>query len=325
MKKNLIIFLLLFSLIISIFNIYKLNNKEDISFNDGIEEHGYLRLDGLDLVDSNNNKVRLTGVSTHGLEWYPEYTNVSMLNSLRDYGANTIRLAVYTDTKNGYISNPKSSIKYLRLSLENVLYLDMYAIIDWHVLKDENPNKNIDSAIEFFNTISSLYPNNPGIIYEICNEPNGDTTWQDILEYSNKVIPVIRKNSPDSLIIVGTPKYSSELKSVIGNKLNYDNIMYSYHFYSDKGGKYFDRNLSRAKENDIPVFITEWGINKDKDDFELGETFLNYINDNNYSWINWSLSNKDEDYSIIDYKCDKINNLDEECLTKAGKLIVSNF
>ena len=56
------------------------------------------------------------------------------------------------------------------------------------------------------------------------------SSFDDINKYANEVIPVIRKNSPKSLIIVGTPNWSQDVDRVV--KLGFDNIMYGLHFYS---------------------------------------------------------------------------------------------
>ena len=77
----------------------------------------------------------------------------------------------------------------------------MYVIVDWHILEDNDPNINIDKAKAFFEMISSEYSSVPNIIYEICNEPNGDTDWNDVYGYSEQIIKIIRKNNPDSLIL----------------------------------------------------------------------------------------------------------------------------
>ncbi|MBR3188126.1 MAG: cellulase family glycosylhydrolase [Lachnospiraceae bacterium] len=79
------------------------------------------------------------------------------------------------------------------------------------MLEDADPNQHIDEAIDFFGLISAEYADVPNLIYEICNEPNGTTGWTDVSQYSDKVIPVIRKNSPDSVILVGTPEYDRNL------------------------------------------------------------------------------------------------------------------
>ena len=46
------------------------------------------------------------------------------------------------------------------------------------------------------------------MIYEIANEPNG-VSWSTIKSYAEQVIPVIRANDPDAVVIVGTRGWSS--------------------------------------------------------------------------------------------------------------------
>ena len=102
---------------------------------------------------------------------------------------------MYSDDGNGeggYVQNPDLSWKLMQAAIENTLAADMYALVDWHMLGEQNPLNNVEKAKEFFSEVSALYGKKDGIIYEICNEPNGDTTWEDIVEYANQIIPVIR-------------------------------------------------------------------------------------------------------------------------------------
>lgn len=48
--------------------------------------------------------------------------------------------------------------------------LDMYVIIDWHILSDFDPNINADEAENFFNEVSKKYADSDHVLYEICNE-----------------------------------------------------------------------------------------------------------------------------------------------------------
>ena len=52
----------------------------------------------------------------------------------------------------------------------------MYVLVDWHILEDNDPNINVDEAIGFFDRIAAEYADVPNLIFEICNEPNGDNT-----------------------------------------------------------------------------------------------------------------------------------------------------
>lgn len=329
-RFNVIILItLLVSLFLNIFLLQRSNYSESNVNKNALEENGHLSVKKTNLINENGDIVRLKGMSSHGLMWYPEYINTRSLDTLSEYGANAIRLAMYTDQNKGYIYNKKQSMKNLLQGIENVLGADMYAIVDWHTLKDNNPNTYIEEAKEFFDEISTRYKDEPGVIYEIFNEPSGDTSWSDIKEYANIIIPIIRKNSPDAIILVGTPNHCVDIKSAINDPFEYENIMYTYHLYtgtSDGGYKYL---LNDALKNDLALFISEWGLSPEKDsgeiDFKKGREFLDFLDQNNISWINWSLSNKDEPYSFIRYDIDKLSKWNDEELTPVGKFIKDAF
>ena len=103
---------------------------------------GGLRVSGTTLTDASGNAVQLRGVSTHGLAWFPEYVNKEAFETLRDdWGANVVRLAMYTEEYGGYCNGgDKEALK--QLIDDGVSYateLGMYVIIDWHILSDGNP------------------------------------------------------------------------------------------------------------------------------------------------------------------------------------------
>ena len=302
----------------------------------GIKAYGQLKVKKGQLVSENGDKVLLRGLSSHGINWYPKYINAGALATLKEYGANVFRIAMYTDENGGYVYETEQNKTYLYIAIENVLSQDMYAIVDWHILRDENPLRHIEEAKLFFEEISSHYSGNKGIIYEICNEPNGDTSWEDICAYANQIIPIIRRNSPDAVIIVGTPHFSSQLSEPMEKPLDYDNIMYTYHQYIDvtKEAANDFYQLNKAMENEFPVFVTEWGISYgDKDDttinscedeslyMEQVHTFVEYLKANNISWCGWSLSNKAEGHSFVLNSCKKLSGWTKEDMTPSGWLM----
>ena len=230
-----------------------------------------LKVSGAKLTDGNGNPVSLRGMSSHGLGWYPRYINASALQTLKEYGANVIRLALYSETKTGYLEEPYS-LDMLYIGVENAIAEDMYVIVDWHILRDGNPLTHAEDAEEFFSEVSRRYADVPNVLYEICNEPNGETGWDDITEYANRIIPVIRENSSDAVILVGTPKYSTQIQEAMKAPLPFDNLMYSCHKYIDvspDGEKPSVYWLEKAIEYGFPVFVTEWGITYGEDEGEL--------------------------------------------------------
>lgn len=158
-----------------------------------------LRVQGTKIVNSKGKTVNLRGVSTHGIAWFPQYVNKKAFHSFRKMGANTIRLALYSDPGAGY---QKSLYSKVEEGVKAATDLGMYVILDWHILSDGNPKTNQSKAKEFFTYFSKKYAAQTNVIYEICNEPNGNVTWKkDIKPYAESMISLIRKNDKDALII----------------------------------------------------------------------------------------------------------------------------
>ena len=160
-----------------------------------LQTNGQLKVKGTKIVNSSGKTVILKGVSTHGINWFPQYVNKSAFKTLRDqWGVNCIRLAMYTEEYNGYCSggNQSELKKIIDNGVKYATELGMYVIIDWHILSDGNPKKNQKQAVAFFKEMAKKYKNQKNIFYEICNEPNGNTSWKTFISYSTAVIKAIR-------------------------------------------------------------------------------------------------------------------------------------
>lgn len=305
------------------------SQKENAGKGNGVKAHGKLAVNGTDLVDESGDRAQLRGMSSHGLLWYPEYTNYASISETKKQGANMFRIAMYVnDANGGYVQQPELSWKLMQSAIENVLAADMYAIVDWHVLNEQTPLKDVETAKEFFSKVSALYGKKDGIIYEICNEPNGDTTWEDIVEYANQVIPVIRENAPDAIILVGTPNYSYSVTEVNKDSLHYDNLMYSYHFYAGQFDDSYKDMIATCKENGVPVFVSEWGINTEQNEenaLKQGRAFATYLNEEGLSFAAWSLCNKEEAFSALKPECKKYTGWKDSDLTEVGKVLFSSL
>ena len=237
---------------------------------------------------------------------------------------------MYTDEGSGYCTGgDKESLKSLvKDGVQYATELDMYVIIDWHVLAERDPNAYKAEAIDFFSEMSDLYADYDNVLYEICNEPNGDGRWDAIKNYANQVIPCIRNNAPSAVIIVGTPDYSYAVTAVIGDELQYDNLAYSFHYYAGQHGEDYENMIGDCLRNDIPVFVSEWGVNRDMGGDEAlakAQRFIDYMDSEKISRCSWSLCNKDECFSFIKPDCRKYSDWKEEDLTDVGKLIFKSF
>ena len=84
----------------------------------------------------------------------------------------------------------------------------MYALIDWHILSDGDPNRYLDEAKLFFAEMAGKFRDCDHVLYEICNEPNG-VDWAAVKSYAEQVIPVIREKDPKAVVIVAFPSRGS--------------------------------------------------------------------------------------------------------------------
>lgn len=290
------------------------------------DNHGKLSVDGTDIVDSKGDKYQLKGVSTHGIAWFPDYVNKDAFATFRDdWNANLIRIAMYTHENNGYCTDGnKQQLKELvDTGVEAATELGMYVIIDWHVLREENPQTYKEEAKAFFEEMSAKYKDYDNVIYEICNEPNGGTTWDDVKSYAEEVIPVIRENAPDAIIIVGTPNWSQDVDIASQEPIEgYDNIMYAVHFYAATHTDNIRNKVTTAIGNGLPVFVSEFSIcdasGNGAVDYGQADKWFELINDNNLSYAGWNISNKDETSSLIKSSCTKTSGWTEDELSETG-------
>ena len=295
------------------------------------DNHGQLSVKGTDIVDESGSKYQLKGVSTHGITWFPDYVNKDAFQSIRDdWDANLVRLAMYTDTgdSNGYCSGgDKDSIRGLvDAGVTAATELGMYVIIDWHILNDNNPNSHIDDAKEFFDDVSAKYSSNHNVIYEICNEPNGGTSWSDIKSYAEIIIPVIRKNDKNAIIIVGTPNWSQDVDIVSEDPITgYDNIMYAVHFYAATHKDDLRNKVKTAISNGLPVFASEFSLCDASGnvgiDYDSSDVWFDLINDNNLSYASWSLCNKNETSALIKPDSTATSTITIDDLSDTGKYV----
>ncbi len=297
-----------------------------------VEEHGALRVDGAKLVDQNGDAMQLYGMSTHGIAWFPDYVNKKAFKTLRDdWKTNCIRLAMYTNEYNGYCSDgdKKALKKLVKNGVKYATELGMYVIIDWHILSDGDPNTNKKEAKKFFKEMSKLYADYDNVIYEICNEPNGGTDWKAIKKYANAVIPVIRENDKDAVIIVGTPTWSQDIDQAAKSPLKYDNILYALHFYAGTHTDWLRDRMEDCVEKGLPIFVSEFGTcdasGNGGNDFKQAKKWLKLLDQYEISYCAWNLANKAETSSVIGSGCKKTSGWKSADLSESGKWLRKYF
>ena len=297
-----------------------------------IEKHGALHVNGPKLTDEHGEAVRLYGVSTHGLAWRPEWVSKETFKYLRDsWHTNTVRLALYTHEYHGYCTDGDKAelMKLICKGIDIAVSLGLYLIIDWHVLGEFSPLIYADDAVKFFDDLSEHYGSCPNILYEICNEPNGPCEWGHIKEYASRVIPVIRKNSPDAVIIVGTPEWSQCCHHALADPLEYDNIMYAFHFYAATHFAPLVKRLRSCLEAGLPVFISECSITEASGHGEIhsdsAAEWFSLIDEYGLSYICWSLSASPESSALIRAGCKKQSGWSDDELKETGIFFRDRF
>lgn len=264
-----------------------------------IAEHGRLQVCGIKLCDENGDTVQLTGMSSHGLQWFDHCLTDASLDALSDdWNADVLRVSMYIQ-EDGYETDPRGFTDRVHELIEEGTERGLYVIVDWHMLTPGDPNVNTDLARDFFAEIASTHADKDNLLYEIANEPNG-VSWDAIKGYSEQVIPVIRDADPEALVLVGTRAWSSlgvsegsDHTEILADPVDADNIMYVYHFYAaSHGGGHYD-TFERATQ-ELPLFVTEFGTQEHTgdggDDFDSAQRYLDLMEREQISWVNWNYS-----------------------------------
>lgn len=264
-----------------------------------VAKHGWLRVEGLNLVDEAGVPLQLRGVSSMWLNWDTRgyATNKKGMQFMRDnWGITLFRAAMGVEESGGYLSSPTTMRNQVRLIVQNAIDLGVYVIVDWH---DHNAHSNLKASQEFFADITEEFGAYPNVLYETYNEPLHPSTvsWDDdIKPYHEAIIPVIREASPSGVIIMGTPQWSQLVDEAAANPVQGENLMYTLHFYSCTHTQWLRDKANAALALGAPLFVTEWGTTaadggvQDKSVCaEDGLLWHQWMNENNISWAAWKL------------------------------------
>ena len=290
-----------------------------------VSRHGQLRVTGPNLLDASGQPVQLRGMSSHGLHWYGQYINSASIKWLRDdWQANVVRAAMYT-AEGGYISNPSIKNKVIE-TVDAAIEHGLYVIIDWHILYDNDPNMYKPQAIAFFREMAQRYGNHPNVIYEIANEPNGNVNWnQHIRPYAMDVISAIRQIDPDNPIIVGTGTWSQDIHHAAENPLPQANVLYALHFYAGTHGQELRNRIDYARSLNAAIFVSEWGSSQASGGGGVfvseTRTWIDFLNQRNLSWVNWSLADKNETSAALAPGASTQGGWSDSQLSPSGRLV----
>ena len=212
--------------------------------------------------------------------------------------------------------------------------LGMYALVDWHV-HAYNPNEYLKEAKIFFTKYATMYKDHDNVLYEICNEPTG-TNWysgngKDLYTYCSEVIKTIRAIDPDAIIICGTNTWSQDVDQVAAKPmkaLGYENIMYTFHFYSASHKENLMEKVRLATKDGTPIFVTEFGVcsadGNGSYDTESADRWIALLDELNISFACWSYSNCNEKSAYFKSSCSNAGgDWTADDLTTTGKWLIN--
>lgn len=264
-----------------------------------VERHGYLSVKGTSLVDQHGNELTLKGVSLGWHNWWPRFYNKTTVEWLKsEWNCNVIRAAIGVEPQNAYLDNPDQAFKCLDNVVKAAIEKGLYVIIDWHC----HSLKTIE-AKEFFIKVATKYKDYPNIIYEIFNEPEGDT-WEDVKSYSEEIINAIRSIDANNIILVGTPHWAQDVHLAADNPIQgYQNIMYTLHFYAGTHKLFLRNRADYALKKGLPIFVSECAAMDATGDGDIDNKewniWVDWMKANKISWIAWCISDKNETCAMV--------------------------
>lgn len=294
---------------------------------------GRLQVRNGKLCSESGEPVMLRGVSVNGLVTSESFLNPALFEELaRDDGVNLFRLAMYTYGVGivGYCTkgDKERHKQDIADGVELAKNEDMYVIIDWHILSDGDPNLYVDEAKLFFAEMAEKYSSYNNVLYEICNEPN-NVDWPAVKSYAEQVIPVIREKDPDSVIIVGNPDWSKALDDVAADPLEFDNILYTLHFYSATHGQNYRDMTERLSKQGLPIFASEFGVTAASGglprDLESADEWIGLLEQEGISYCLWALSKAPEACSMIRMNSMKYSGYEDADYTDTGRWLLDTL
>ncbi|WP_433300861.1 glycoside hydrolase family 5 protein [Actinoplanes sp. CA-030573] len=296
-----------------------------------VEINGKLRVCGTHLCNQSGQPIQLRGVSTHGLQFAPDcYPDAALDAIAHDWHADLLRIAMYVQ-EGGFETDPAGFTAKVNSLVDKASARGLYALIDFHILNPGDPAFNLERARTFFASVAKRNAAKRNVLYEIANEPNG-VSWAAIKAYAQKVIPVIRQQDPDAVVIVGTRGFSSlgiaegsGAAETIADPLDFADVMYAFHFYAASHKDNYRAELTKAAAR-LPMFVTEFGTvtftGGGTFDAESTNTWLDLLDRLKISYANWTFSDIDESSAALrPGTCQGAQFADTGVLSPSGKLI----
>ncbi len=302
------------------------NDGGTSTFSSVVEEYGQLSVQGNKLVGQNEDVVQLRGMSLFWSQWIGKYYTPEVVKWLKDDWQSTVVRAALAVEHEGYLENPESEKQKIIAVIDAAIANGLYVIVDWH---DHHAEDHLEESVAFFGELAEKYADYPNIIYEIYNEPL-NVSWKNVLKpYHEAVIDEIRKYDADNIIVCGTPNWSQDVDDVIFEKIDDPNVMYTLHYYAATHKQELRDKALVALNNNIPVFVTEYGISEASGDGSLNETeaetWWSFLDTHQISHLNWSIADKEELSAALKPGASALGGWTTDELTLSGNIVRSHI
>ncbi len=233
-----------------------------------------LRVSGNRLVDENGKEVWLQGVCIDSLQWSAggEQILKSLQVAIEQWHANVIRLPVTDEFWSGRNKWQNDKGMKYRSFVDSVIReanrRNAYVVLDLHRFKSPN-----DEQIEFWYDAATRYANQPGVLFELFNEPHS-ISWTEWKSAMQKLLDTVRNAKADNVVIIGGLDWGYDLTGIASGEYVLQDtatgrgIVYSSHIYPWKFQ--WDKYVLKAAEK-YPLFIGEVGNPRRWEDFSFIE------------------------------------------------------
>lgn len=249
-----------------------------------------LRGSGNSLLTAEGRKVILRGVNVPSLEWSARGEEVRRGTKVAiiDWKANAIRLPVHNGFWFGRGKGGKepNDAEAYRQTVDEVIKIaasqGAHVILDLHLYGAPKAE-----AAEFWKDAAARYANNPAVLFDLYNEPNGIDwdLWRNGGPFEAKkkgqaeseiisvvgmqqLVEVVRSTGAKNLIIAGGLSHAYNLGGILEGYALEDpagnGIMYATHFYNWHRG--WEKNFLKVAEK-YPVLVGEFGADVKKMSF----------------------------------------------------------
>ncbi len=286
-----------------------------------VKQWGQLQVRGTQLCDKDGNPVVLRGVSFGWHNLWPRFYNKKAVQWLaKDWHASVIRAAMGIQIEDNYLENPEFALERVSAVVDAAIRNGVYVIIDWHA-----HTMHTAEAKAFFGQMARKYGKYPNVIYELYNEPIEDS-WDSLKTYAATVIAEIRKHDPDNIILMGCPHWDQDIDLPAKSPLTgVSNVMYTLHFYAATHKEYLRERLAAAIDGGLPVFVSECAGMEASGDGPLDtaeyQRWIDLLEGKRVSWVNWSVSDKNETCSMILPSADATGKWTEKQIKPWGQLV----